>query len=633
MASVIVLSLGPVQDFIATARKCQDLWFGSYLLSDLSQAVAEAVEAASGSVEGLGLVVPGDFKDGAVANEVIALVDDPVAAAAAATDALNTRLESWMSLFDRVPAVGQGGYLIREVAEAQVRDLIELIWAAAPIQGGGAAEAFAYSAARDRAKRHLASRKATRVWERVDLPAHLSGDKHSEPVDGRRYEGSVPKSTLDGARASVIHEKAYKRMDPERLRQIYKAKSGERLSGIDLLKRLGEEDKEGLPHNTRRRPAFHSTCHISSAALRQRLHRLAPDRLREWHDHLKADGVQIDRYHLKADGEYDGYLLYEGRLDDLYSEHRSSDEKGTAELVERSRKMLRGVLKDAGLSLPPMPYYAYLLADGDRMGAFISSYCRSEGQHRRFSEVLEGWASGCRSLVEAHQGSCVYAGGDDVMALVPLHSALELSRKLRDSFVAAMEGLIEELPKLGPSFEELKLTSPAAPTLSVGLAIAHNIQPMSEVLDLARYAETRAKDAGRDALAVAWKKRSGGTVEVAKPWRKVLDRSLERWAMLFGGDLLPDKAAFVFEEALAPFDPDSPPSAKLMESLLLRALERRRAGAGEMKLKDDEEKALKEALAVEDPNDGKALIEQVKALSAELQLARLFHDAFAEVLK
>jgi len=54
---VLVITLGPVQDFIASARRCQDLWFGSWLLSDLSRAVARTVDAFAG---GDALVFPSE---------------------------------------------------------------------------------------------------------------------------------------------------------------------------------------------------------------------------------------------------------------------------------------------------------------------------------------------------------------------------------------------------------------------------------------------------------------------------------------------------------------------------------------------------------------------------------------------
>ncbi|HOV82716.1 MAG TPA: type III-B CRISPR-associated protein Cas10/Cmr2 [Methanothrix sp.] len=45
-----VLSIGPVQDFIAAARRTRDLWFGSHLLSEISKAAARSVAEAGGDL-------------------------------------------------------------------------------------------------------------------------------------------------------------------------------------------------------------------------------------------------------------------------------------------------------------------------------------------------------------------------------------------------------------------------------------------------------------------------------------------------------------------------------------------------------------------------------------------------------
>ena len=37
---LISIAIGPVQDFIASARRSRDLWFGSWLLSELSKTAA-----------------------------------------------------------------------------------------------------------------------------------------------------------------------------------------------------------------------------------------------------------------------------------------------------------------------------------------------------------------------------------------------------------------------------------------------------------------------------------------------------------------------------------------------------------------------------------------------------------------
>ncbi|MCX8518923.1 MAG: hypothetical protein ORN21_02145, partial [Methylophilaceae bacterium] len=44
MSHLIVMTLGPVQDFIMRARRTRDLWFGSFLLSEMSKAVALALQ-------------------------------------------------------------------------------------------------------------------------------------------------------------------------------------------------------------------------------------------------------------------------------------------------------------------------------------------------------------------------------------------------------------------------------------------------------------------------------------------------------------------------------------------------------------------------------------------------------------
>jgi hypothetical protein len=48
MSHLIAISVGPVQEFIAAARRTRDLWFGSYLLSEISKAVAQSVQDHGG---------------------------------------------------------------------------------------------------------------------------------------------------------------------------------------------------------------------------------------------------------------------------------------------------------------------------------------------------------------------------------------------------------------------------------------------------------------------------------------------------------------------------------------------------------------------------------------------------------
>src|SRR5260370_31178669 len=44
MKYLTAIAIGPVQDFIAAARRCRDLWYGSQLLSELSKAAARSLQ-------------------------------------------------------------------------------------------------------------------------------------------------------------------------------------------------------------------------------------------------------------------------------------------------------------------------------------------------------------------------------------------------------------------------------------------------------------------------------------------------------------------------------------------------------------------------------------------------------------
>ena len=48
MPSLVALSVGPIQEFIAAARRTRDLFAGSKLLSELSKAAAKGLSDARG---------------------------------------------------------------------------------------------------------------------------------------------------------------------------------------------------------------------------------------------------------------------------------------------------------------------------------------------------------------------------------------------------------------------------------------------------------------------------------------------------------------------------------------------------------------------------------------------------------
>lgn len=186
-------------------------------------------------------------------------------------------------------------------------------------------------------------------------------------------------------------------------------------------------------------------------------------------------------------------------------------------------------------------YYAVLMMDGDRMGEWLSGE-RSPKVGEVIHEKLAGWltAQGAGEALElkrpvspalhmaissalnefavrrvpeivaGHLGEVIYSGGDDVLAVLPVHTCLQCARDLREAF-SSDEVLGERA------------------TASAGLVIAHYKEDLRGVLHEAREAEKAAKRAGRDCIHVVAMKRSGGLGRATCRWDFI-----EHFVRLFG---------------------------------------------------------------------------------------------------
>ena len=88
------IHIGPMQAFIASARRTRDLWFGSWLMSELSKAAAQGVIEQNKANELIFPTQGSDFtpdSDLGVSNKIAALVVDPEVAAKEAKTALLER--------------------------------------------------------------------------------------------------------------------------------------------------------------------------------------------------------------------------------------------------------------------------------------------------------------------------------------------------------------------------------------------------------------------------------------------------------------------------------------------------------------------------------------------------------------
>jgi len=528
MDHLLAIALGPVQEFIATARRTRDLFAGSRLLSEAAACAAKTLAKEVGAEN---LIFPAPKSEAAletlaqagIPNVLLVQVPEGKCPKALGEAALRAAKDCLLARAEEVFAPRKD-HLLWDEALKQVEDLLEGYYAYLPLKGD-------YPGARERLMALLAARKNTRDFAPV------------------AWGGPAYKSSLDGARESVLR---LPQEGADRLRVRLGLRPGEYLSGPDLLKRWWQT-KDG----------FLSTTHVAAlpffegvkgagqeGALEEALKDLVQmageeARARTYHPVLR------DTPFVK----WDVRLLYETRL----AEFPALDENPG--LLERARARLRELwraLSQKGVKAPPGAYYALLHADGDRMGETLD-HLKTPEAHRDFSSTLAlEFAAQVKDLVEAHEGALVYSGGDDVLALLPLHKALMAAKVLAKHFQEVMARLG------GPG---------KAPSLSVGLAVVHHLEPLQDALDLARRAEKRAKEEEpkRNALCVAYSPRSGSERMVRGRWDEdpPLTRRLLRYADLQRAGEVPSRAAYELWALVREVGEAFPDEALVAEALRL----------------------------------------------------------------
>lgn len=483
---LLELSFGPVQGFIAAARRSRDLWAGSHILSELARAAGKYVLDQKGT-----LIYPVDTRvnqenkeeNSNLSNVLLARVEavdaDAVkiladgAQAAARRQLKRFANEAWYEWGSRVK-------LRQAVWDGQVADALEsyAAWAEFTSEDG-------YRASYEQLKKAFAARKNTRnflpfAWADLDDLGHLHQRQNAQ------FDGTgIPKSSLDGVRESVLPDK------PRRVPAAMGLSAGEQLDALGVIKRyIGF--KRGERFTALTRVAAHSWLNI--------LHKEAPDQLKQL---CAAYEPLVDcNYATRAakniaayqDFPYDGGLLYPERLSAAIAEVRKItknsvdpeeqlEAKETALCLMHLEDLLRPLWRRFGT---PCPYAALLQGDGDRMGRFLDK-ANTQDKHHLASKCVANFADHVPRIAIKNAGAAVYAGGEDLMLVLPLAQVVPASRALSEQFAESMK---EAMEKLG-----VKEKTEDAPTLRIGAAICHVLEPLGTIRDWAAAAEKFAKGA------------------------------------------------------------------------------------------------------------------------------------------
>ena len=598
---VLTLSIGPVQEFIASARRSRDLWSGSWLLSEMAKAAAKSLFEA-----GAQMVFP--FVDEAtkdrlepcdrmddnfsVGNKIQVQVD--AADDADVRDLVEQAKAAAQSRFETIARQALRELqapqdlnvtLRNEIWQMQLNDYLEIQAAWARITEKG------YSDASQRAASGLAARKATRDFTSTGA---------SNAWDERFM---LPKSSLDGARETVLLEKANGDAD---LSDVVRRKLGlsrsEQLDCAGIVKRLGGNSEQFTP-----------VTRVAADAWLQGLPENELSKLCDAYEPLIALNLATrvkGNQDIYADFPFDAQLLYRNRLDAALSDNKNNAD--ASEKLSNLKNALKPIWHKYG---EPCSYWAMLLADGDRMGELLDR-AKTIGEHQAITEALSTFAESVPAKMRDFRAQCVYAGGDDVLGFVALDKAVDCADALRQAFSDSLKKVSDVLK------------AEKAPTLSVGLAICHISTPLGNVRRLAKHAEKVAKgdnysaDQQRNGLGITLSVRSGSDSDWRVQWSDEAGlAAFEKWKKWYREKKISSRIAYDSRDIFmrTDFSPSNDLSSELHQNIrqaeFARMLDKARDMEGG-KLDDEVQEALKRRLNARPDADA------LNVLATELIIAR-----------
>jgi CRISPR-associated protein Cmr2 len=528
---MLMFSLGPVQSFIAQARKTRDLWLGSFLLSILMESGMKDIPIEA-------LVFPADKVIDNVTqknipdlpNKFVAIFDDLDEAQRHAKQCKENIKDCWQGICNDIWAEIIQGHVgtndlefVRTIWHRQTNPetFFEIFWV---ITEGNTTE---YSAWLERTQQALDARKRLR-----NFSAQLPGEQGE-------------KSTISGER-EALHGRGKSRAEVKKFWQVLTkqkdfssrdiSKDGdERLDAIDTVKRFAYQAQ--TLQQKKLDASFPSTSSVATATFVEGLLRGRVDNniIKEWINATEklADASpesipflyniskRVTQGHpiLKRDGDcyfQETFTLYRLKKDYNQSQDTSN------ELAKNGLEALRPLVKTAKLVdiSPPTSYYVMIQMDGDKMGTLLSGVEDLE-EHQDISRKLSEFSRKVvPSLVEQYYpGRLVYAGGDDVFALAPLardsvnvqpgevSTVLDLVNKLQQQYHDTVANAVRG--------DERKKQV----TASTGIAISHHFTALSYVRRMTKEAEEAAKKHyRRNALVVTILRRSGEQTRVGCHW-------------------------------------------------------------------------------------------------------------------
>ncbi|MBE9610827.1 type III-B CRISPR-associated protein Cas10/Cmr2 [Chitinilyticum piscinae] len=516
-------TLGPVQGFVAQARRTRDFWAGSFLLSWLAGVAMAEVQRQNGEIQfpipesGYLDWITGKKKDGepprqgGIPNRFKAFsAKVPADFNGALVEA--TIREAWIALAEHIWHEDQLADVAakdtRTIWDRQHGHFWEISWALS-----GDAQASSLLDQRKNWRSHYPQPEAGVKCMVMDGWQELSGATRPGQSSGERHSllsqfwNTLREQELSGIKSDLAKQEHLCALAYVKRRFVRHFDSFETTLGSGL-KLKGWKLQPGVP-SVSYMAAVHWLEKLVQSATHGELQTLYAAAKAVNKDHSEWETrvacLQTAREQF-ADPELAGrFLALDGNLlFDHVLEHATAYDYDTQKVAGLQKALGDFKRLHADFDEPLSPFYAILLMDGDSLGKHMAD---AENQ-TPISTALNAFTSAVPRIVEGHNGFLIYAGGDDVLAILPLEDAMRCAAAVRESYL----NCFKPYPKI-PT------------TISAAIEFAHVKMPLGKILqDAHSLLDDVAKDdAGRDALAVRVWKPGGMTVEWAQPWEIALD--------------------------------------------------------------------------------------------------------------
>ena len=487
-AHLFLFTLGPVQGFIAQARKVHDLYSGSKILSELCKFAAERFKEQGGEV-----IFPYICSDD-IPNRFLGKITTDSDLASIGKSVADAVQDCWRRQFKELIAkpLGLNGSVYRE-AKRQIEQHLDIQWLFQPLSENYTDEDY---------------RKAY-----DELNKNLNAIKNTRPFFTPEEKGR--KCSLDGERNVIFYRKTLKQQkektnddlqngnplfstdnrvfdcdDKDSIIKLRHLQPGEGLSAVSMLKRFKEFEAGDFP----------DTAEFSLA---DTMHQVGAEHLSKMTKLFGHD----DPKHL------DWQLFFEENLNERYFEKQGLP-TGKLDAAKEIQEALAKKAKEQGRKLEK--YYALVVFDGDHMGEWWKGARLKPGEklkdfHKELTEKLAAFAQAVRDEYskDKHRGRVIYAGGDDFLGFFNLHHLVGALDFLRDTYQKIVHQPLSD-----------RIEGDHKLTFSAGVCIAHYKEPLSLVLAQAREMEKDAKNLRekKDCIAVGVIPGSGQIAEVALPF-------------------------------------------------------------------------------------------------------------------